>query len=248
MESAQSARKFVSGKLLATREGTIALGVGAAVLAGIIILVYVTQYRKSVDQASAPVNVMVARSLIESGTSGEVVGQKELFQVQSTPKEQVKLGALSDPAFLNGHYAVADMYPGQQITSADFAGITGSAVGTQLVDRERAVAVPVDTSHGLIGTVQASDHVDLLVSFGSPQVIKTLLQDILVLQPPGGGSGSIGGTSAGSNMIVQVRSPQAAKLAFAADNGKIWVILRPRSGGKHAPPSTVTQTSILRGR
>ena len=247
MESAQAARKFVSGKLLATREGTIALGVGAAVLAGIVILVYVSQYRRSIDEGAAPVGVLVARSLIESGTSGDVVGQKEMFQVQSTPQDQVKLGAISDPALLRGHYAVNDVYPGEQITAADFAGVTGSAVGTQLVDRERAVAVPVDSPHGLIGTVQAGDKVDMLVSIAGNggAVMKTLLQDIYVLQPSVAGGGGIGSQGASSNMIVKVNPYQAAKIAYAAENGKVWIILRPRSGGKSAPPTTVTSTTIL---
>ncbi len=252
MESTQAARKFVTGKLLATREGTIALGVGAAVLAGIVMLVYISQYRRSLDEGAAPVSVLVARSLIESGTSGDVVGQKEQFQVQSTPKDHVKVGAISDPALLRGHYAVTDIYPGEQITAADFAGVTGSAVGTQLVDRERAVAVPVDVPHGLIGTVQAGDHVDMLVSFagaGSGAVIKTLLQDVYVLQPSvAGGGGGLGSQGTTSNMIVRVRPADAARIAFAADNGKVWVVLRPRSGGKSAPASTVTSSTILGSR
>jgi hypothetical protein len=39
----------------------------------------------------------------------------------------------------------------------------------------------------------------------------------------------------------------ASKLAFAADNGKIWLILRPPAGAKDTAPQLVSADSILFG-
>src|SRR5206468_2412301 len=93
---------IMSSKLLTTRRGTIFLGVGAAVLAAIVLLVYLNQYRNSVDSGAQPVSVLVAKSLIQKGTPGDVVGSTELFQVSSIPRKQVKTGAYVDPLTLKG--------------------------------------------------------------------------------------------------------------------------------------------------
>jgi Flp pilus assembly protein CpaB len=248
VQSVQVARKFVSGKLLATREGTIALGVGAAVLAGLIVLAYVNQYRRSVDEGTSAVRVLVARNLIEKGTPGDVVGRKEQFQVTETSKDHLQVGALTDPSLLRGRVAASDIYPGEQLTAADFT-YAGPSLGTQLVDRERAVAVPVDNTHGLVGQVQTGDHVDILVGGSGDRgaVIRPLLQDVLVLSAPTPAGGGIG-NAGGSSLVLRVQLQDAAQLAFAADNGKIWVVLRPRTGAKNSHPSTVTSDKLLSGR
>ena len=55
------------------------------------------------------------------GTSGTIIAKKELFQVASLPKDDLKVGAISDPAYLNGRVAAGDIFPGQQITTADLS-------------------------------------------------------------------------------------------------------------------------------
>jgi Flp pilus assembly protein CpaB len=240
----------VRGRLLSTREGTIALGIGAAALAGLIVFAYVKQYRATVNESAAPVNVLVARSLIEAGTPGDVVGQKEQFQITSVPKDELKVGAIRDPASLQGRYATADIFPGTQLTVAAFGGLTGATLGTQLVDAERAVAVPVEGPAGLIGAVQGGDKVDILVAIdgNSGPVVRTLLQNVYVLVPPVPAAGGIGGGTGGGNLTLRVTSRQAARLAFASQHGKLWLVLRPRSGATASQPSVVTTEQILAGR
>src|SRR5689334_23886680 len=110
----------MSSKLLTTRRGTIILGIGAAVLAAIVLLVYLNQYRNSVDSGAPPVSVLVAKSLIQKGTPGDVVGTAGMYHVSSIPRNQVKTGAYVDPKTLTGTLAAEDIYPGQQLTTADF--------------------------------------------------------------------------------------------------------------------------------
>ena len=45
----------MSNRLLTTRRGTMALGIGAAVLAGIVLLAYLNQYRNNLANSSKPV-------------------------------------------------------------------------------------------------------------------------------------------------------------------------------------------------
>ena len=250
-------------KLLATRGGTAAVAGGAALLATLIFLVYLNSYRNSVDASSEPIGVLIAKSLIPKGMSGDLIGSQELFQPTTAPKSQVKDGALTDPATLRGRVAVDDIYPGQQLTTGDFSTTTTDAIATRISADQRAVSIPLDTAHGLIGHVRAGDHVDILGGFniarvdrnGTPMqsggaarpVLKLLMEDILVLSVPAEASGGIGGGGKEATFVLRLTDQQAAELAFASDNGKIWFSLRPQSGAKAAAPSFVTLETLLLG-
>src|SRR5438309_6456571 len=129
-------------RLLKTRQGTIVVGVAAAVLAAILLLVYLSHYRNSVKGSTEPLTVLVAKRLIPKGTSGATLATKNLFVVTTIPKSQLKLGAVSDPAVLRGTVAAADIYPRQQLTSADFIASSVGALAAQLTGSWRAVALP----------------------------------------------------------------------------------------------------------
>ncbi len=156
-------QQSVTSKLGTSRGWTLALGIGAALLAAILLVVYLNRYRSSVNAENASTPVLVAKNLIPKGTSGTIIAKKELFQVASLPKNDLKVGAISDPAYLNGRVAAGDIFPGQQITTADLSVTTTEAVPTSLTGVERAVAVPIDASRGLVGYTAQGDHVDVYV-------------------------------------------------------------------------------------
>jgi pilus assembly protein CpaB len=233
----------IAKRIFSTRSGTLAVGVLAAGLAAILLLVYLNRYRNNLNQRNAPVAVLVAKSLIQKGTPGDLIGTKSLFQATSVPREQLKDGALTDPSTLRGLVALTDVFPGQQLTLASFGSVRAGAVATQLSEFERAVAIPVDATHGMIGQVQTGDHVDVLVGLNSGatrgaaagSIIKTLLQNVPVL------------VTTGSSLTLRVNDLQASRLAWASDNGKIWVILRPPAGARQSPPRIVSLSSVVLG-
>src|SRR3569833_1858525 len=104
----------MSSKLLSTRRGTVVLGVAAAVLAAIALLVSLNQYRNSVDRDKQSMSVLVAKILIQKGTPGSVIGTSALYQVSAIPRKADKSGAFNDPQTLAGKVAAQDIYPGQQ--------------------------------------------------------------------------------------------------------------------------------------
>jgi pilus assembly protein CpaB len=231
-------------RIFSTRSGTLAVGVLAAGLAAVLLLVYLNRYRDNLRQQNAAVAVLVAKSLIPKGTPGDLIGTKSLFQATSVPRAQLKAGALVDPSTLHGLVALTDIFPGQQLTLASFGAVRAGAVASQLSAFERAVSIPVDATHGLIGQVQIGDHVDVLVGLGSAgttrgtptgSIIKTLLQDIPVL------------VTTGNSLTLRVTDQQAARLAWASDNGKIWVILRAAAGAIQSTPHIVSLESVLVG-
>jgi Flp pilus assembly protein CpaB len=239
---------ILSSRLLTTRSGTMVLGIGAAVLAAVILLLYLAQYRDSVSAANNPMTVLVAKRLIQKGTPGDVVGAEQLFSATTVPQAQLIESAIADPALLRGRVATADIYPGQQLTAADFAVASSNAVGTRLSRGQRAVALPVDAAHGLIGYIQTGDRVDVYAGLqtGRGPVMKMLLSNALVLSAPPVVEGGVAGSSA-ANIVLRADHQKAIELAFTADNGKLWFSLRPAANAPSTPPSIVTVQTLLFG-
>jgi Flp pilus assembly protein CpaB len=240
-------------RVLSTRAGTIGVAAGAAFLAGISILVYLNQYRHSVSARGAPVTVLVASRSITKGTSGAVVDAQGFFRTATIRQSQLRDGAISDPAALRGRVAVRDVYRGQQLTTADFvAGAT--SIASTLAGTERVLTIPLDSAHGMIGQVQEGDHVDVFVGFNvtnreaavARPMLRRIMQDIPVVAV-GDKARGIGTQNSTTNVSLKVNDRQAAELAFAADNGKIWLALRPGANAAATVPATWTIDSEMLG-
>ncbi|MDP8909422.1 MAG: Flp pilus assembly protein CpaB [Chloroflexota bacterium] len=242
---------------LASRNGSVLAAVVTAALAGLIIMVFLNQYRDNVNKDGVPTPVLVAGKLIEQGASGDTIGAAGLFKAEEVPRDQLKTGAVTDAATLRGKVAIQDILPGQQLTAADFRP-AGRGVVTKLGPDQRAMKIALDNAHGLIGTVRKGDHVDVLSGFlvdsatGRQQpILRTLMQNLLVLDAPPAevkAGGSVGGGSGKAKEItLRVTDKQAPKLAFAADNGKLWLLLRPQNGRDAEAQSIVTLQQLLLG-
>ena len=236
-------------KLLSTRGGTIMVGAAAALLAAILLLVYLNRYRESLGTASEPTPVLVVTKLIPKGTSATVLAGEGLLQLDKLPQEHVKEGAISDPDALRGRVAVKDIYPGQQVTLADFSATTTNALTTRITGDQRAIAVGIDVVHGLVGHLAAGDRVDVYVGMNgtvggvSTPIIKLLFPNVLLLEAPG--TASAQGATNAANFVMQVSSKDAPRLAFAADHGTLWLVARPKSASKPTLPDIVTTRTIL---
>ncbi len=108
-------------RLIATRRGAVLLSALAALLAGILIVVYVSRYRNSVNADSAPVTVLIAKQAIPKGTAGSTIATTGLYSATTIRQSQLLNGAYSDASSLRDRVATRDIYPGSQLTAADFA-------------------------------------------------------------------------------------------------------------------------------
>jgi len=245
-------------KLISTRKGSLYVAVVAALLAGVAILVYLNHYRDNLQAGSTPVTVLIARQTIPKGTPGSVVASKAMFTATTIRESQLRDGAFSDPASLTGRVATTQVYEGSQLTAGAFSASTTSLAGT-LTDRERVVSVPLDSAHGLSGQVEVGNRVDVYAGFnvipvrldGTPTnggqarpVLRLIMSNVPVVAAGGGGSG-LGSKTA--NVSLQVTDAEAGKLAFASDNGKVWLSLRPSAGAKSSKPAIVTAETLLLG-
>ena len=131
-------------RLFATRKGAVAVGLAAAAVALVLLLVYVKQYRHNVSATAQTTQVLVARSLIQKGTPGNVVGTRHLYELRAVPKDTVRLGALIDPASLRTGVALNNIFPG----SSSSTGLRGAVERARHLDsgNQRALSFPIDAS------------------------------------------------------------------------------------------------------
>ena len=236
----------VSGRV-SSRGWAIALGLGAIVLATILLIVYLDRYRARVGGASAPTPVLVANRTIEAGTPGLIVANEKMYTATTLPKKEVLEGAIADPTFLEGRAAAVQVLPGKQLTALDFAASTTTTVDSQITGPQRALSVSIDTIHGSLSQLKAGDHIDIYIGVNErtsggveEPVIRLFRSNIKVLTVP---------TPEGGNLVLQTHTRDAAKFAFANDHARLWFVLRPAAleGTKPTPNTVATEENLTQG-
>jgi Flp pilus assembly protein CpaB len=235
----------VSGRMT-SRGWAIALGIGAILLAAILLIVYLDRYRARVGGRSAPTPVLVAKQYIPAGTPGTLIASGPMYAPTTLPRKEVEVGAISDPQYLSGRAASAEIFPGQQFTATDFATSDTASVDSQITGVQRAISVSVDNVHGSLSQLQAGDSIDLYLALGGggpngQGLVKLFRENVKVLAVP-----AQTGPSGGSNLILRVNAKDAADFAYAADNTRMYFVIRPVVGAKKTPQETATAASVLR--
>jgi Flp pilus assembly protein CpaB len=229
----------MSGKV-SSRGWAIALGLGAIVLATILLIVYLDRYRARVGGRNAPTPVLVANRTIPAGTPGTIVTSQSMYTPTTLPKKEVEEGALADPQYLTGRAAAVEIVPGQQFTAADFAATTSTTVDSQITGPQRALSVSIDAVHGSLSQLKAGDEIDIYIGTSTPdgqQQIKLFRPAVKVLAVPG---------PQGGNLVLRVHTKDAADFAYAADNTRLWFVLRPAAGAKKTPKDTANAGTVSR--
>lgn len=228
----------VSGRM-SSRGWAIALGIGAILLAAILLIVYLDRYRARVGGENAPTPVLVAKQYIPAGTPGTLIASGPMYTPTTLPQKEVEVGAIADPQYLSGRAASAEIFPGQQFTATDFAVSDTASVDSQITGEQRGISISIDNVRGSLSQVQAGDSVDIYI--GVTGAVKLFRQNVKVLAIP-----SVPGPTGGSNLILRVPSKDAAQFAYAVDNAQLWFVLRPVVGAKPTKPATATAASVLR--
>jgi len=235
----------VSGRMT-SRGWAIALGIGAIVLAAVLLVVYLDRYRARVGGANAPTPVLQANRYIPIGTPGNIVASGGMYTSTTLPRKEVEVGAIADPSYLSGRAAAVEIFPGQQFTTADFAATDTASVDSQITGVQRAISVNIDNVHGSLSQLQAGDSIDLYIALGSrgpggQALVKLFKQNVKVLMVP-----SQTGPSGGSNLVLRIETKDAADYAYMADNTQMYFVIRPVVGAKPTKPDTATIESVLR--
>src|SRR5205823_7405557 len=142
----------------------VAIAIGLALVAMLLTLFYVVNYRRTVQHSQATVQVYVAAHNIAAGTAGTEIAHGHALKVASVPRRSVVPGAISDPNQVASLVLTQPLYTGEQVTLRRFSDVKAEGVIGQLKGNQRAVQVPGDPTQILAGTLKAGDHVDLVAN------------------------------------------------------------------------------------
>jgi len=239
--------------LLGAPRRTLIVGIGALVLAVVLLLVYLRHYRNSVKSSNAQSVVLVSKAFIPKGTTAFALAKAGLYEQRPIPKDQLLNGAISDSAVIQGEVALSDIFPDHQLTTADFGTTptSGSLSGSPTLlgngpkkGTWRALSLNLDTSHGIVPQAQTDDTVDVYAEESG--TITLLMRNVLILAAPNQAATSTTSPTS-ANYILRVPTKEVGKFTFLADNGKLWFALRPQKGAKPAPPVHVNATNVTAG-
>ena len=183
-----------------SRLRNLILPVGLAVIALVLIGVYMVSYRSSVDNGAEFVKVLVAARDIPAGTGGSAVASGDYLKSQTVPRRAVVPGSVVSEASLTSQVVADPIYEGEQITLRQFAPKTQGGVFAKFSGKERAIAVLGEPHQLLAGTLTDGDHVDVVATaryHGGPSraTTRVVLRDLLVLEAPDADGPSSPGTA-----------------------------------------------------
>jgi Flp pilus assembly protein CpaB len=230
----------------------IVIAVALALVAGLLTVFYVTNYKKDIRSAESSVTVYVASKDIPAGTSGTQVAHGYLTK-QQVAKRSVTPGAIADPDQLGEQVAADTIFAGEQVTTRRFASTSEQGIRAQLTGNKRAIAVPGEAEQLLAGTLEDGDHVDIIGSWNFPEdktqhVSRVVLRDILVLDAASAANTSEKITNPNQSAfsaVLALTDAQAQKLWWIVKNGDWSLGLRPTTDAADSPESAETASSML---
>ncbi len=234
-----------------TRVRNLALPLGLAAAAAILIGIYVISYRNSVTHGAGLVKVMVATRDIPAGTDGSTIAGGGYLRSQTVPRRSVVPGSITSAAPLTSKVTSAQIYQGQQITLRQFVPIAQGGIFAKFSGNERVVVVPGDPNQMLAGIVQEGDHVDVVTTAKyhlgdlARATSRVVLRNLLVLKAPDGSKpASMGGQPTTSTTLVMT-DRQAQTMAWALKQGAWFFLLRPTNKPLNSSPTVETLFSIM---
>jgi Flp pilus assembly protein CpaB len=235
---------------LATRQGTIVVAGIAAVAALVILLVFLHNYRNSVSGGGDPATVLVATQIIDKNTTGDIVAQDQLYRTESIREDERQSGVFEDPSDLRGQIATKQIFPGQQLTSDAFTSGSDPVAG-ELSGTDRGLALSLDNEHGNVGQLSAGSKVDILGGFSAQQsggsavpALSYLARDVLVLSADKDSSTGVGSQD-NHKVVIRVSDVEASRITAVADNGDVWLIVRPPTNGKESDISAASLQDLV---
>jgi Flp pilus assembly protein CpaB len=237
-----------------SRLRNLALPLGLAAAAAILVGIYIISYRNSVTHGAGLVKVLVAGRDIPAGTDGAAVASGGYMHSQTVPRRAVAPGAITSGASLTSLVAAGPIYKGEQITLRQFAPATQGGIFAKFSGNERVVAVAGDPVQLLAGTLSDGDHVDIVATakyhFGSPSITrstsKVILRNLLVLQAPDAPkAGTIMSGTPSLSATLVMTDDQAQIMGWALKNAKWFAVLRPTKQPRNSRPKIETLFSVL---
>jgi pilus assembly protein CpaB len=230
---------------------SLILPVGLAVLAAVLIGVYVVSYRNSVNNGADLVKVYVAAKDIPAGTGGSAVASGDYLKSETVPRRAVVPGSVVATSTLEQQVVADPIYEGEQITLRQFAPKTQGGVFAKFSGTERAIAVLGEPHQVLAGTLKPGDHVDVVATarYHAPMsraTTKVVLRDLLVLEAPDSDDipDDVGsGEKVTATLVMTDR--QAQTMGWAMKMSTWFLALRPTDHPRDSKAELETLHSFL---
>src|SRR5690242_17929098 len=131
----------------------IAVAAGLALLAMMLTLFYVTNYKRSVDHGTSNTTVYVAAHDIQAGVTGADLIKQHALRSMQVQKRTVVPGAISNTDQVQNLVLSAPIFAGEQVTLRRFSDVQAEGVRAQLKGTMRAVQISGSPDQMLDGTL-----------------------------------------------------------------------------------------------
>jgi len=228
----------------------VAIAIGLALVAMLLTLFYVVNYRRSVQHGQATVQVYVAAHNIAAGTSGSDIARGKALKATTIARRSVVPGAISDPNQVANLVLTQPLYAGEQVTLRRFSDVHAEGILGQLKGTMRAVQVAGDANQLLTATLKAGDHVDVVANLTidnntntNGHATRIVLRDLTVLQAASSAPSSPGAQE--PSVILAVTDTQVQRLYFVMKNADWTLELRPPVDAADSTDRIDTIASVL---
>jgi Flp pilus assembly protein CpaB len=226
------------------------LPVALAVIAAVLVSIYIVSYRNSVTEGAGLVEVLVASRDIPAGTKGSSVASGGYVKTEMVPRRAVVSGSVVSAAPLTSKVVVDEIYRGEQITLRQFSPLEQGGIFAKFSGKERAIAVHGEPQQLLAGTLSDGDYVDVVATAryhvgAARATTKVVLRNLLVLKAPEDASAEQFANNEKMNAMLVMTDSQAQTMGWAMKMSSWFLALRPTAAPRNSPHRLETLHSFL---
>ena len=232
------------------RVRNIVIAVALALVAGLLSIFYVSNYKANVQHAEKTVTVYVAKNDIPVGTTGADLVRRHLLTSAQIAQKSVVPGSISDQAQVATLVTTQPILAKEQITLRRFANRAELGPRAQLHGTLRALAIEGDPAQVLSGILKPGDHVDLVASFsnagkGNGSISRDVARNLLVIQSAESAGGKLSSSGNQTVLLAASEQRQVQKIWWAMKNADGWTLqLRPVSNATDSPEDVESAQSM----
>jgi pilus assembly protein CpaB len=245
---------MVIRRLIAAIAAVLLAGVSAVLLLG-----YIATADRRAMAGMETVQVLVVEKLVPQGTPGEKL--PGLVELKTLPAKAVAPGTLSSLAPIRGRVATTDLLPGEQLFASRFIdpALLADPNEVRIPKGMQELSIALESQRVLGGDLKPGATVGVFVSLAKederPAQTNLVLHKVLVSKVQRGASAQQQGGAEGENstglpegslmVTLAATAPNAEKIVFGAEHGKVWLSLEPANAAV-AGTRVVTESSVYK--
>jgi pilus assembly protein CpaB len=245
---------MVIRRLIAAIAAMLLAGVGA-----VLLLSYVGRADLRAMAGMETVKILVVEKRVPEGTPAEKL--TGLVTVKTLPVKAVASGTLSNLDPIRGRVATTDLQPGEQLLASRFIdpALLVDPNEVKIPKGMQQVSIALESQRVLGGELEPGATVGVFISLAKederPAQTHLVLNKVLVskvqhsvtsAQQKEGGEPNTAGLQEGTLMVtLAMTAPNAEKIVFGAEHGKIWLSLEPADAALNGT-RVVTEKSVYK--